>query len=92
MENAAYEYSSMYKWVNINLSVSMKLRPISNAINGLKQISSPPDNIIFSGINPHAGEEGMLGDEENIIHESIKVCRFKLSTVTRILVIKFFKF
>jgi 4-hydroxythreonine-4-phosphate dehydrogenase len=30
------------------------------------------DQIIFSGINPHAGENGILGDEEKEIHEAMK--------------------
>jgi 4-hydroxythreonine-4-phosphate dehydrogenase len=30
------------------------------------------ENIYFSGINPHAGENGLLGTEDSFIHEAIK--------------------
>jgi 4-hydroxythreonine-4-phosphate dehydrogenase len=69
------------KQASISFTTELFINKISNTINGLKQITSRPDNIIFSGINPHAGEQGMLGDEENIINDSIKVLQTKYKKI-----------
>lgn len=36
-----------------------------------KKYFYPFDDVIFSGINPHAGENGLLGDEEKMIKEAM---------------------
>lgn len=62
------------------LTDHIELRKVSKQINEeliFKKVSlclSEFENIkdvVFSGINPHAGENGLLGDEEKVINESI---------------------
>ncbi len=64
-----------------SFTTELFINKITNAINGLEQISSLPQNIIFSGINPHAGEEGMLGDEETVINQSIQLLQTKYRNI-----------
>jgi 4-hydroxythreonine-4-phosphate dehydrogenase len=40
-------------------------------LNGLEKYFSLPEEIYFSGVNPHAGEGGLLGDTEAILESSI---------------------
>jgi len=42
-----------------------------NTITGFNKYFKKIDEIYFSGINPHAGENGLLGNEEERIKESI---------------------
>tara|TARA_B100000575_G_C23141698_1_gene664559 strand:+ start:5035 stop:6039 length:1005 start_codon:yes stop_codon:yes gene_type:complete len=42
-----------------------KLKSLNNTLINDFNISSP--NIIISGVNPHAGENGLIGNEENLI-------------------------
>ncbi len=45
---------------------------ITNTLKGLKRINRNISEIIFSGINPHAGEDGILGTEDNIIKRYVE--------------------
>jgi 4-hydroxythreonine-4-phosphate dehydrogenase len=43
-----------------------------NSINGLSKIGVNIKRIVFSGINPHAGENGLLGTEDSVISEALE--------------------
>jgi len=58
------------------LSVEKILKTILITHNSLKTyfgLQSP--HIKVCGLNPHAGEEGIMGDEEAMIHEAIRIAR-----------------
>lgn len=45
----------------------------SKAIEGSKRfLNETPKNIIFAGVNPHAGENGILGDDQSLFEPAIK--------------------
>ncbi|MCP4913780.1 MAG: hypothetical protein GY909_11750 [Oligoflexia bacterium] len=56
-------------------SISSKL--INNKVNKVlkfaKDINFEISEVLISGLNPHAGENGLLGDEESIIHDFISL-------------------
>jgi len=56
---------------------------ITLAARACKQLGLPRARIAVCGLNPHAGEEGKLGDEEGkIIEPAVKACKEKGVDVT----------
>jgi 4-hydroxythreonine-4-phosphate dehydrogenase len=53
------------------ITESLVINKITNSIHGLREYFDGPDEIISAGINPHAGEGGILGNEDTIINQSI---------------------
>lgn len=54
---------------------------LSIIVDGLKTFFEPPNTIVIAGINPHAGEGGVLGSEEVVFKSSIKVLRKKFPDI-----------
>jgi 4-hydroxythreonine-4-phosphate dehydrogenase len=62
------------KEVTQNISAETIEKKIKITLDNFKKYFYQFDDVIFSGINPHAGENGILGDEE----KHIKTAMFKL--------------
>jgi len=54
-----------------SIKKELVVEKIRNSIIGLTKYFNGPDKFIFSGINPHAGEGGILGQEDEVITESL---------------------
>lgn len=55
---------------------------VSNSLQAAKRfLGEAPKNIIFSGVNPHAGEGGVLGDDEQLFAPVIKSLTQKFPTI-----------
>jgi 4-hydroxythreonine-4-phosphate dehydrogenase len=50
----------------------MIYRKLSHNLETLKKWDWPLDKILVAGLNPHAGEGGMIGDEDNQVKSAIK--------------------
>lgn len=59
------------KQVPKSINKELVVEKIRNSINGLTKYFYPPVKFILSGINPHAGEGGILGNEDEVIGESL---------------------
>jgi len=53
------------------LTVDLIINKVKITLENFKKYFSEFDEVIFSGINPHAGENGLLGDEEKYIKQAI---------------------
>ncbi len=62
---------------NVSSSITQKLI-INKTIAAIDYLPNV-NKIIFSGINPHSGENGLLGSEDKIITESIKLLQKQYS-------------
>lgn len=51
---------------------------LSNAVKALEKWNWPTKRILISGMNPHAGENGLIGDEDSRITNAIKRLRSKI--------------
>lgn len=87
----------MFKGLNMNallLTDHIKLKDITNkitiqtiieklkiALSGHNQFFKLIDEVIFSGINPHAGEFGLLGDEEKLINTAIEKLKIQFPRI-----------
>lgn len=59
-----------------NLSIDAELRAIRLADKAMRQMGTAKPRIAVAGLNPHAGESGLFGDEElNIITPAIDAAR-----------------
>lgn len=58
---------------NVSESVTKKLivTKTQNTIDGYQLYFDSLNEVLFSGLNPHSGEGGLLGDEDNLIREAI---------------------
>ena len=54
------------------LSEEIIIERIQNAIKQLQQWHWPIAQMLVAGINPHAGEEGLIGNEDNKIRAALK--------------------
>ena len=54
------------------ISNQLIINKLKETILGIKKYFFDIDEVLFAGINPHAGENGILGNEENIIIDSLK--------------------
>jgi 4-hydroxythreonine-4-phosphate dehydrogenase len=54
------------------IRVKMVIEKVRNSIDGLEKYFRKPTQVIFSGINPHAGENGILGSEDSVITDAIE--------------------
>lgn len=79
--NGMYQYLLLTDHVPLKevpniISEHYILEKLEASINSFQKINLNPINIIFSGINPHAGEEGKLGNEDyTIINAIIKLTK-----------------
>lgn len=53
----------------------------TNAIEGIKKYFDNFDEVLFAGINPHCGENGILGNEDIIIHTAKEVLTKKFPEI-----------
>ena len=60
------------KDVTENIDKNIILDKSEMALNFLDKINWPINKLIFSGINPHAGEDGLLGTEEKVFDHVLK--------------------
>lgn len=49
------------------ISGKVLFQKISNALNGMDKYFVPYDEVLIAGINPHVGENGILGNEDQLI-------------------------
>ncbi len=57
-----------------NITTELTYTKTKKTLNAIAQyFCNNPDEVIFSGINPHAGEDGILGHEDSYIEEAIKL-------------------
>lgn len=59
------------KQVSCTISTELIVNKLSTTLDNFKKYFKPIDEVIFSGINPHAGENGILGNEEESIKSAI---------------------
>lgn len=59
------------KKVPAAITEDLIVEKLSLTLNNFKKYFFPFEEVIFAGINPHAGENGILGDEEKHIHSAI---------------------
>ncbi len=64
------------------LTIDLISKKLENTIAGLKRHFTLPEDIIISGINPHAGEGGILGHEDSIINDSLRVISSKFPQIS----------
>lgn len=63
------------------ITVELITSKISLTIDILTQIKNI-DEVIFSGINPHCGEDGLMGDEDLRITKAIDILKSKYKDIT----------
>ncbi len=61
------------------LDTTVLIQKVELALKSLKRIGFIPQKIIFAGINPHAGEGGVLGNEDDKIKSIISTLALKNS-------------
>ena len=57
--------------VGPHISADLIFNKTQIALDGFKKYFSPINEVVFAGLNPHAGEGGILGSEEKFINEAI---------------------
>lgn len=68
--------SKISESINTELIIDKTSKVLDN-IDGIRPIK----RVLFSGINPHCGEQGLMGDEEKYIEESINILDEKYPNV-----------
>jgi 4-hydroxythreonine-4-phosphate dehydrogenase len=63
--------------ISESLTYDVILRRLNLAIHSLNRMRYPVNNILVSGFNPHAGEKGLIGQEDSRIEKVIKSLRAK---------------
>ena len=53
------------------MSPSFVIEKISKILQEVKKIKEDPKELLIAGINPHAGEKGLLGHEDQVITDAI---------------------
>ena len=65
------------KDVTKTITKDLIVEKTNTTIEFYKKYFSTFDEVIFSGINPHVGENGILGNEDHIINEAISILKTK---------------
>ena len=65
------------KEVPTSISSELVLNKFKTVIKGLTKYFNTPREFIIAGINPHAGEGGLLGNEENNLIAGLKSARLE---------------
>lgn len=68
--------SEISKSINTNMIIEKTSKVLDN-IHSIREVN----RVLFSGINPHCGEEGLMGSEEKHIEEAIKHLSHKYSNI-----------
>jgi len=66
------------------LNSSSIIDKVQKCLDGYKKFFGKIDEVIFTGVNPHAGEGGLLGDEEKELYKAISILS-KANTYIRFL-------
>ncbi len=61
-----------------DVAKSLKLKPLKRFLLALSRSLQTNEQIALLGLNPHAGDNGVLGDEERVIEKAIKLVNKKL--------------
>lgn len=69
------------KTVPSSIKKKLILEKLEIALNEFPKYFNKLNEIIFSGLNPHAGEQGILGNEEIEIESAIEILKQKYSNV-----------
>jgi 4-hydroxythreonine-4-phosphate dehydrogenase len=64
-----------------SITQEMVTNKVSLFLNNIKSLRNI-DRVYFSGVNPHNGENGMMGDEDNEISKSIVRLKQKFSNIS----------
>ena len=59
------------KDVTATINSSIIISKVQTVLDGYSSLNINIQEVIFAGINPHAGEKGLLGNEETVIEHSI---------------------
>jgi 4-hydroxythreonine-4-phosphate dehydrogenase len=59
------------------LSQKFIFQSVSNAVNTLQKWNWPIKKILIAGLNPHAGESGLIGSEDSRVSTAVKQLRTK---------------
>jgi len=70
------------KDVASNITPELIYFKVAHSVLGYEQFFMGIDEIIFAGVNPHAGENGLMGIEEENIKEAIKKLQETFSRIT----------
>lgn len=70
------------KNVSSHLTSKMAGQRVATTLKALKEYFSMPSHVYFSGINPHAGEGGLLGKEDRKIEKAITLLRSQFKKTT----------
>lgn len=65
------------KDITLKIDLELIVDKISLTLKNFKKYFYPFDEVIISGINPHVGENGVLGFEDRIINDAISVLEVK---------------
>ena len=60
------------KEVPDTVNTSLIVSKVKTTLNGYLSLKTPLKEVIFSGLNPHAGEKGLLGNEDSKIDRAIE--------------------
>ena len=64
-----------HKEVTTQLTPELFKEKVENTIKGLSYYFNKPKDILLAGVNPHAGENGILGDEEINLKDTAKLLK-----------------
>ena len=59
------------KEVSSVIDTPLILSKVKTTLEGYAALNTHIEEVIFSGLNPHAGEQGLLGDEDSLIDHAI---------------------
>ncbi|MCK5883559.1 MAG: 4-hydroxythreonine-4-phosphate dehydrogenase PdxA [Bacteriovoracaceae bacterium] len=57
------------------------VQKVKNTVEGYKKYFGDFEEVILAGINPHVGENGLLGDEDVVIFDGIEALKSKYSNL-----------
>ena len=60
------------------IDVPLIVSKVKTTLNGYASLKTPIKEVVFSGVNPHAGEKGLLGSEDSTITDAIKKLKREL--------------
>ncbi len=68
---------------NVSATITSNLieAKVEQCLEGLKKYFSLPDEVLVAGINPHCGENGILGDEDGVIPPAIEKLTTNYSSI-----------
>ncbi len=68
--------------VTKTITEDLIIRKVTNTIEGYNKYFSHFDEILFAGINPHVGENGILGSEDCVVSNAIEQLKVQYPNVS----------